>query len=43
MHYKKRAYRHREWKYEEEVASRYLGVSELGTNPLRRRKKKPRA
>jgi hypothetical protein len=44
MHYKKRSYRRRgEWNYVEEVAARYLGVPELGKNPLHRRKKKPRA
>jgi hypothetical protein len=44
MHYPKRSYHHvGEWKYEEEVAARYLGVPELGKNPLHRRKKKPRA
>jgi hypothetical protein len=44
MHYKKRQYRRRgEWNYVEEVAARYLGVPELGKNPLHRRKKKPRA
>jgi hypothetical protein len=45
-HYKKRPYRHQhraQWRYEEAVAARYLGVSELGKNPLLRRKKKPRA
>jgi hypothetical protein len=44
MHYKKRQYRRRgEWNYVEEIAARYLGVPELGKNPLHRRKKKPRA
>jgi hypothetical protein len=44
MHYKKRQYiRSGEWNYVEEIAGRYLGVSELGKNPLHRREKKPRA
>jgi hypothetical protein len=44
MHYPKRPYRRRgEWNSVEEIAKHYLGVSELGKNPLlRRKKKKPR-
>jgi hypothetical protein len=44
MHYPKRPYRRRgEWNSVEEIAKHYLWVSELGKNPLLRRRKKPRA